>query len=507
MSMTGAGQGSGAKYRAAWRERWRWALAFLLLGPLAGYALARLLPQMYVSSATLAWLQPAAGAGGVQPGTAENSAAALAILVERRLTAERLAEVSARIGLYARENIGAAGVQPAARMRRDLVVTPAAHGLTVSFSAGDARLAQQACAAIVALLAEEKRAGGDGGSLAASSALAQQLQEAKRRLDQAEAKLAQFDRRHIGELNHTGADEAESSLLAANARLAETNAALDRAREDKALTESLLRQQLAAWHGTQTAATSATQTLEQELAQKQAQLVALETRYTHDYPDVVKLRNDIAELGKKLDDARRSAPPAPPQNPEVAAPGEPAQIAQSRAQIHQLELTIQQKTAEKQRVVQEIQTAEARQAAEASLVRESETLNGSYKAAQAAYESVLAKQEQTNAALAAQENRSAAQLQVTEPASLPSEPSSPRPLVFTLGGAAAGIGLGLLTILLGAWSDATLRTESDVERCLGLPTLAVIPTTGAPAGSVQEDVRGSGRGKGGTKQEGVLVDV
>jgi len=140
-------------------------------------------------------------------------------------------------------------------------------------------------------------------------------------------------------------------------------------------------------------------------------------------------------------------------------------------------------------------------------VRESESLSGSYKAAQAAYESLLAKQEQTNAALAAQENRSAAQLQVTQPASLPSEPLSPRPLVFTLGGAAAGIGLGLLTILLGAWSDATLRTESDVERCLGLPTLAVIPTTGAPAGSVQENVRGSGRGKSGTKQEGVLVDV
>jgi len=503
-------QNRAAKRWPARKAWWTWPLAGLLAGSLGGYALAGLWPATYISRAALEWKQPAqTGAGTATEaasaaGSESPADSRMTDVVQRALTLEHLASLAGQFGLYSGEKTVATPADPVARVRRDLAVIPTERGFRVSFSARDPHLAQRICSALVALLVEANPPLRPAAESAVQDSLATQIQEAKRRLNQQETRLAEFKRRHPG-----GIVEGDSSpaliLTALHAQLVDTQAALDKATQEKSLVETLLRQQLVAWHSAQSAPVANTQPLEQELSEKRAQLATLETRYTPDYPDVVKLRNDIAVLQKKLDDVRKSAAPPPPQNPDAVLPGEPAQVAATRAQLHQLDLTIQDKTRERQRLELEIQAAEARGQTNAALAEELESLTSAWNAAQSAYDAVVARQKLAEAT-AAEQARSTPQLQVVATPSLPSEPAFPNRTLLVLSGAGGGFILGLLGVAIGGWRNSAVRTEADVERFLGLPTLAVIPTTVAQAGSVQEGVQGPGRtGAPGEREEKVLA--
>src|SRR5207237_2245903 len=91
-----------------------------------------------------------------------------------------------------------------------------------------------------------------------------------------------------------------------NSQLDASTQTLSRAQQDKTYSESLLAQQLSAWRSSQSA--SSPQTLQQQLALAQAQLITLQGRYTDDFPDVVKTKKQIADLQKKLDEINAAAP-------------------------------------------------------------------------------------------------------------------------------------------------------------------------------------------------------
>ncbi len=87
-------------------------------------------------------------------------------------------------------------------------------------------------------------------------------------------------------------------LTGLTSQLDATNQALARAQQDKSFAESMLTQQVAAWQATQSGRDP--DTLEQQLAAMQTQLASLELRYTDDYPDVIKAKDDVAKLQKKI---------------------------------------------------------------------------------------------------------------------------------------------------------------------------------------------------------------
>ncbi len=127
--------------------------------------------------------------------------------------------------------------------------------------------------------------------------LSEQLAGAKANLDEQDTKLAAFKSHYIGALP----DEEQTNLNILTGLTSQLDAAsqtLARAQQDKSFAESMLTQQIAAFQASQTGRDPQTQ--EQQLAVLQTQLASLQARYTDDYPDVIKAKNDIAALQNKI---------------------------------------------------------------------------------------------------------------------------------------------------------------------------------------------------------------
>jgi hypothetical protein len=187
--------------------------------------------------------------------------------------------------------------------------------------------------------------------------LGNQLDDAKAKLDDQDAKLAAFQSRYIGELPD---DETTNLTLLTGMtpQLEAATQALNQARQDKAFTESLLNQQLAAWQSSSGGQNS--QSLEQQLRELQGQLISKQGHYSDDHPDVVKLKNDIALIQKKLAIVSTQVHAQPNEQQVRVAAYEAPEIQQLRVRLHEIDLTITQRTHEQGELQRQIKVLQSR---------------------------------------------------------------------------------------------------------------------------------------------------
>ena len=86
--------------------------------------------------------------------------------------------------------------------------------------------------------------------------LTKQVEDAKQNLDDLDRKLAAFKNQHMGQLPGDE-DNNLKILMGLNSQLDANTQTLNRAQQDKAYTESMLAQQLAAWKTSQSSQQSA----------------------------------------------------------------------------------------------------------------------------------------------------------------------------------------------------------------------------------------------------------
>jgi uncharacterized protein involved in exopolysaccharide biosynthesis len=242
----------------------------------------------------------------------------------------------------------------------------------------------------------------------------------------------------------------------------------------------MLAQQLAAWKSSQNATNP--QTLQQQLASLQSQLVTLEARYTDDYPDVVKTKRDIAELQKKLDEINKAAANPSATTDDKGNLSEPPEIRQLRMQIHQYENVITTATRDQQRLQQSIKQYQSSVALSPAIEEQYKQLTRDYATKQAVYDNLLAEQSKSQMQVAAQREQQGEQMHVLNPADLPDSPSFPNRVLFAGGGLGAGLAIGFGLALWLEMRDKSVRTEEDVIALLDLPVLSQVPWVGVEAG-------------------------
>lgn len=476
-------------YLAMLRRRIKVIVIPTLLLPIVAFAISFAFDPKYTSQSVVLIEEQKVPEGYVRPVVTEDINQRIATLQNKALSADRLRPLIDRLQLATGGRTVEALID---EIRANMSISPVqvsnvaasgrkgrggdVPGFNVEYTASNPREAQELAAGLTDIILKENINDRTQVAQSTTDFLARQLEDAKHNLDDLDSRIANFNRQYIGQMP----GDIENNLkilMGLNTQLDASTQTLNRAQQDKAYTESLLAQQLAAWNASQNSTNP--ETLRRQLTQLQSQLVTMQARYTDDFPDVVKTKRDIAQLQKQLNEMNSAAASSSGTSTNASDNlSEPPEIRQLRMQVHQYEQTITQATHNQQRVQDQIKLYQGRVALSPSIQEQYKQLTRDYATAQKFYDDLLAKKSQAEMQTAMEREQQGEQMGLLIPADLPASPSFPKRAFFAGGGFGGGLILGLGLAMLFEMRDKSMRTEADVTAALELPVLSQVPWVG-----------------------------
>ncbi len=461
------------------RYWWILPLSTLILGGM-GLGATFVLHKRFTSQTMVLVVQPTVGPDYVKPVVTEDLNHRLASMKEQILSRTRLQPIVEKFGLYP-EVRGQVHIEDLVERLRTAVEikplepTPGTQsrqlpGFYVDVTFDNPQIAQQICTEITSMFLEQNARERKQQANETTSFLSKQLEEAKKNLDDQDAKLAQFKRQYLGSLP----EEEQSNLnilTGMNAQLEANTQALSRAHQDKAFNESLIGQLETNWKASQTGQNP--ETADQQLGALQEQLASLQARYTSEHPDVIKLKSRMEELKKRMAGTPKNNPSA--NGSTQASAAEPPQLQQLRAKLRQDDMNITDLTKRQGQIQDQIRLLQDRVQASPMVEQQLKELTRSYQTAQDFYNDLLKKRQNAGVAGDLESQQQSEQFRVYDPPSLPDRPSFPKKPYFAGGGLGGGLALGLAILYLIAIGDKSMHTERDIELALKLPVLALVP--------------------------------
>jgi len=478
-------------YLAMLRRRLKVILIPAVVASLAGFLISYAFAPRYTSQSLILVETQKVPEGYVQPVVTEDITQRIATMEQQVLSQKQLEPMVDRLGLAKGKSVAEAideireevrknplieWVSPDAALKQHRPGQNDIPGFYVNYTASNPQEAQQICTELTSMLLAENLKTREQVAQSTTDFLARQVDLAKRDLDNQDAKMATFKKQYMGQL--PGDEDNTMKLLAGlNSQLDAYTQALNRAEQDRAYAQSLLSQQLSAWSSSQTSMNP--ENLQKQLADLQTQLIGLQARYTDDHPDVVKTKNDIAEVKRKL--AEMNSVGAPDGgNTDKGSASEPAEIKQLRLQIHQYDQSIAQATREQKLLQDQIHTYQGKLSLSPGVEEQYKALMRDYETAQKFYNDLLAKKNESEMQTDMERRQQGEQMSLLNPANPPDAPSFPNRLLFAGGGLAAGLTFGLGLAVSLEVRDKAIRDERDVLAALEMPVLVSLPWIDEP---------------------------
>ena len=213
-----------------------------------------------------------------------------------------------------------------------------------------------------------------------------------------------------------------------------------------------------------------------EIDQLKEQLAALKLKYTDRHPDVVRLKNTIAQLEQQNEAATEAGAAEVASEPEI--PTESMGIGFENLQnIQQQEMRreIGQQRAEIAQLMEQVKMYQQR--VENTPLREQEllSLERDYDNIKDSYNSLVQRKLEAEIAVNMEKKQKGEQFRIIDHAALPEKPYSPNMQMLFLFSVAAGLGIGGGLIFLIDFFNSSLKRPKDYETELGLAVLATIP--------------------------------
>jgi polysaccharide chain length determinant protein (PEP-CTERM system associated) len=473
-------------YAEILKRRW-WLIsisAALFFG--AGVGICYILPPQYMSQTLVLIEQQKVPEDYVKPVVNEDLGARLASMQEQIMSRSRIEPIIERFNLYAGNKSTMDDRIDMAR--KDIGIKPipsggSSHGMPgfyITFKAQDARTAQQVCGEITSLFVSANLSAREASAEGTTDFLKQQLDEAKRNLDEQDAKLAAFEQRNIGKLPgqtiHLGdmslamGSPSESTLQALTTQLDAATQAVNRMEQGETFLEAMITQQSQESSHTDPITGTSKDALKTQLKDAITQEEELETLYTPDHPDVVAIKRRIANLQAQI-----VHEPAQPAKGEAAVkPADTPQLQQLKAQLRAQQQSLDSAKQEQARIEEQVRAYEAKIESSPMLEEQYKQITRDHETALQFYNTLLAKMNESSMATALEHRQEGEQFRVMDAPNLPDAPTFPKPGVFAGGGLAAGLVFGLLLAGLLEYRDTSLRNEGDIWAFTKLPTLAVV---------------------------------
>jgi len=467
-------------YGAILKRRW-WMIAIpAAVLPIIAVAITFTLTPQYESKTLVLVEQQKVPDDYVKPVVSDDLTGRLASMKEQILSRARLTPIIERFNLY---GTGKSSMDDRIdQTRKSISITPihsemartgGLPGFFISFKAADARTAQLVCGEITSLFVNENLRARSQSVEGTQDFLKGQLADAKRNLDDQDSKLAKFQQTYVGRL--PGEEAPNMNMLTSlNTQLDAATQALARMEQDKSYEEAMLAQQqsLSAQGTSGGLQPQAQQNELQALLNEEADLTK---RYTDDYPDVVAVRRKIKNLRQEMAQA-----PPPASVPAASAPNrtDSLSVQQLRAQLRSLEQGITQKKHDQGMIQNQIRVYQDRISSSPLVQEEYKNITRDYTTAQAFYDDLLKKMNQSKMATDLEKRQQGEQFRVMDEPNLPDGPSFPKRGVFAGAGLFAGLCLGMMIVAWREYRDTALRSERDIWAFTKLPTLAVIGFSG-----------------------------
>jgi len=478
-------------YIAIAKRRAAFVLIPGILGPLVGFLVSFALTPKYASRALLLVVDQAVPTDYFKPIVTEAVSDRMTTLQQNVLSPTRLQPLVRRLGLARNGKSEDAVIE---QIRENVAVTQARLGKTsasasrgtadvpgfyVWYTADNPRDAQRVCGEITSLLLEENLEARTEMARATTEFLSQQLDQAKRNLDDMDKKLAEFKKKHAGNLPGDG--ESDVKVLASlEAQLDSSTQVMNRLLEDRANSEKTLEDHLSALKAAEAAPTYTA--LRQQLIKLQEQLVLLRAKYTDEYPNVIKTKHEIADLQAKLSEmdaiADQSDELRAATVPRSGAKLEPPDVVRIREYIRRLDRMIDHLTESQKHLPERIQAYQARLSINPEIEEEFKQLTRDNATAHNLYNTLLANKNTAEMQTEMELKQQGEQMKLVAPASLPGEPMYPDRAKFSLYGLAGGLAFGVCLTLWLEFADKSIKDEGDVWAALELPTLSSMPWAG-----------------------------
>lgn len=404
-------------------------------------------------------------------------------ITQQVMSRTRLESVINEFGLYKTSKVKHANEGLVELMRKNIEIDVKNDGrrgdgvssFSISYMGHDPETVMHVTNRLASLFIEENLKVREQQAEGTTEFLDAQLQNLKKSLESQESQIKTYKERHMGEL---------PSQLDANLRTLDrlqlerqlTNDALRSSEDRKTMIERQLSEIGIIPANTKDMLTGAVSSdpARRRLAELQTELTQLSSLYTDKYPDIVRVKSEIAELesqikagkGKEAEKSSAVRVPIVSDNPIYATLS--TQLIEVSAEVRNLkekQKELARQIASLQGRVDRIPEREQQMAA---LMRDYENTGHNYQ-------NLLNKKLDAQLAENLEKRQKGEQFRILDPASLPLKPFKPDPKRIVLIGLAIGFGSGAGLVFLLENIDASFRKPEDVYGYIGIPVLASVP--------------------------------
>lgn len=302
-----------------------------------------------------------------------------------------------------------------------------------------------------------------------------QLQTLKKSLEFQESQIKAFKERHMGEL---------PSQLEANLRTLDrlqlerqiTNDAL-RSAEDRKITVERQMSEIGidpASQRDEKNGTLSNDPVRRRLAELQAELSRLSSVFTDRYPDIVRVKSEIAELESQLKTGKEGETTGSSLRRVPLVSDTPLYVTLS-TQFRDVSAEVKNLKEKQKELVKSISGLQGRVERIPEREQQMAVLMRDYENTRENYKNLLNKKLDAQLAESLEKRQKGEQFRILDPASLPVKPFKPDPKKIVLIGLVLGIGSGACLVFLLEYIDASFRKPDDVYAVIGIPVLASVP--------------------------------
>jgi polysaccharide chain length determinant protein (PEP-CTERM system associated) len=451
-----------------WRRR-KWLALIIFASVVSGaVTLSRSLPNLYRAAATVLAERQQVSEAFVRPSVTAEVETRLQTIREDVMSRTRLTDLIVRFELYPelRQKVPLDAI--VGRMRRDIQlelkgVESALSGrastisFTISYGGALPYTVARVANELARMYVQENTKIREGQASRTAEFLKAQLADARRELDAHEQRANEFRSSHLGELpQQVQTNLASLERLNMQLRLNGENQirALDR--------RERLEQQRA---GAISARPSVAASPESDrLSKLKQQLDELRGHFTDAYPDVVRLRDEVATLSAKV------AGHAPAESP-AAAPAAPA----PSESVLEVDSELRSLKDEERALREGIAGYELRVDSAPRRQQQLQELSRDYETTKERYETLLKRYEEAQLAESLEQGEKAEQFRILDPALPPRDPVAPNRLQILFLGVVLAIGLSIGAVLVAERLNTSFHTIDEVRALVGVPALGRVP--------------------------------